>query len=167
MRFARKQIPLAAFLLIGGCVSGEAPHDEDGGHAHGNGAEPWAVTAWGEHFEIFAEADPLAAGQVSMSHTHVTVLRDFSPLREGLVEIVLRRGGEEKVFSKELPLRDGIFDVAIEPSAEGVYDLFFRIEGPVRTERIAAGRVRVGTAHDPGGLEEARGDPDGEAISFL
>lgn len=180
MTLIRKVIPFATLMLVAGCGSG--PHDEagdhghdhgGGGHDHGDGghdhgeSEPWAVTAWGEHFEIFAEADPLAVGETSKSHTHVTVLRDFSPLREGLVEIILRRDGEEEVFSEELALRDGIFDVLIDPSNEGVYDLFFRIEGPVRKEEIAAGRVRVGTATDPGGLEAFESDPGGEVISFL
>jgi len=183
MTLIRKVVPLAALLLIAGCGSasrddaGDDGHDHgDGGHDHGDhghgghdhgGPEPWAVTAWGEHFEIFAEADPLVAGETAKSHTHVTVLRDFSPLRDGLVEIILRREGEERAFAEELALREGIFDVSVAPSDEGVYDLFFRIEGPVRREEIAAGRVRVGTAADPGGLEAFETDGGGEVISFL
>jgi RND family efflux transporter MFP subunit len=175
MTLDRRIFPIAALLVVGGCSSAEAPKDQgddhghdhgDGGHDHG-GEASWAVTAWGEHFEIFAEADPLVAGEVSKSHTHVTIMRDFSPLRDGLVEIILRRDGEETVFTEELPLRDGIFDVSIRPETEGVYDLSFRVEGAVRTEKIPAGTVRVGNASDPGGLEGAEADPGGEVIAFL
>jgi RND family efflux transporter MFP subunit len=112
--------------------------------------------------------DPLAVDEVSRSHTHVTILRDFSPLTDGLVEIVLRKDGAEQSFNEELPLRAGIFDVTILPTAEGVYDLSFRIEGPGRTEEIPAGQVRVGTKDDPGGLDGAVAEAgEGEEIPFL
>ena len=121
---------------------GDADQGDDHGHPHG-GDESWAVTAWGSHFEIFAEADPLVAGETSKSHTHVTALDDFSPLREGRVEIVLRGNGMEKVYAEEHALRDGIFDVEISAPSVGRYILFFRIAGAGRVEEIPAGR-RVG-----------------------
>jgi cobalt-zinc-cadmium efflux system membrane fusion protein len=143
--------------------------------------ESWAVTAWGEHFEIFAEADPLVVGQVSKSHTHVTALHDFSALTEGVVVAVLRAAdGSETTFRRDEALRAGIFSIEIEPKAEGTYILLFRVEGGGETEQIRAGRVRVGSADDPGGLVTSHSHDDGgehgghaavgsgaEAISFL
>ena len=150
---------------------GHEDHGDDGDHGHehaGDGVEPWAVTAWGTHFEIFAEAPPLVVGEVSKSHTHVTILSDFSPLREGLVEAILRRtDGVETIFRQPKALRDGIFDVPIRPSAEAEYELIFRIRGAGLTEEIPAGRVRSGSPEDPGGLVSSVADPDGEVISFL
>ena len=65
-------------------------------------AEPWAVTAWGELYEIFPEVDPLVAGQAAESHTHVTALADFSPLGQGDVAIVLRAAdGSEETFPRD------------------------------------------------------------------
>jgi RND family efflux transporter MFP subunit len=142
------------------------------------------VTAWGEHFEIFAEADPLAVGQVATSHTHVTALHDFSALREGVVVAVLRASdGSETTFRREEALRPGIFSIEIEPKTEGTFDLLFRVDGAGQAEEILGGRVRVGSADAPGGLftsrsqdgEADRGEPPeqgsvaggAEAISFL
>jgi len=176
--FARTAAAWLLFALaFAGCQATENAGDPEGhahaetddhGHDHGDG-ESWAVTAWGEHFEIFAEADPLVAYGVSNSHTHVTALEGFSPLRQGLVSVVLRdAGGNETVFEQPFPLRDGIFDVEIVPTEEGEYDLFFRVEGAGRMEEIPGGRVRVGDDEHPGGLvthdhEEA----SAEEVGFL
>lgn len=171
----------------------EHEHGEAGGHSHGGG-ESWAVTAWGEHFELFPEIDALVAGETALSHTHVTWLTDFSPLTEGTVEAVLRpvtgaggtaggtaedtAGGTAEdtvqVFRATEPLRAGIYNVEIRPPAPGLYDLSFRIEATEdgAREEIPAGRVRVGTAEEPGGLVEPPPGPtpspvDAEPISFL
>lgn len=166
-------------LLTMGCVGEDGipdtAHEED---------EGWAVTAWGDHFEIFAEADPLVVGRVSKSHTHVTALDDFSALREGVVVAVLRApDGSEITFQRNEALRAGIFSIEIEPKTEGTFDLFFRVDGAGRSEEIPAGRVRVGSPDIPGGLstfhshdgESEHGDHSeqgivagsAEAISFL
>jgi membrane fusion protein, heavy metal efflux system len=155
---------------------------DDHGHGHGEDeGESWAVTAWGEHYEIFPEIDPLIVGTVARAHTHVTLLEDFSPMTAGTVEIVLRGSAGDTVFRATEPIRPGIFNVEIQPERVGEYDLVFRIEpagstagsttasiaGPV--EEIPGGRVRVGTVEDPGGLltpPSGGGEEEGE-VSFL
>jgi RND family efflux transporter MFP subunit len=135
--------------------------------------EPWSVTAWGKHYEVFPETAPLVAGKVSPSHTHVTVLSDFSPLREGKVEIILRGKGEQR-FAGTFK-RDGIFEVPVQPSGTGDFDLVFRIESRHGTEEIPGGRVHVGDQKGPGGLIEEPKPPNGlpkaggsaDAVSFL
>ncbi len=141
-------------MMLGACGKKSDSH----GHAHA-GDENWAVTSWGEKYEIFAECEPLIAGQTAKSHTHVTVLSDFSPLRSGKVSAVLRsHDGAESVFAQDTPARDGIFSVEIAPQAAGSYDLVFRVESGAGNEEIPSGHVRVGTAENPGGLDE--GDAD-------
>jgi RND family efflux transporter MFP subunit len=154
---------VAAFA---GCRRGGATHDG------ASEPEPWAVTAWGRFYEVFPETDPLIAGKVSPAHTHVTVLSDFSPLREGKVEILLRGRGEQR-FAGTFK-RDGIFDVPVQPTSAGEFDLVFRIESRHGTEEIPGGRVRVGDEKNPGGLLEGpkppngvAGDGAGDAMSFL
>lgn len=129
--------------------------------------DAWATTAWGERYEIFAETDALVAGRTATAHAHVTVLADFSPLKEGVVSAVLRgAGGREQRFRQERPSRDGIFPVEITPAAPGTFDLVFAVEGGGGPEEIAAGRVRVGNSAAPGGLAAA--PPEGPAgVSFL
>ena len=78
--------------------------------------EAWPVTAWGTRYEIFAETDPLIAGQPATSNAHVTVLAGFAPLARGVVAIVLRGGGQEQSFRQTMPKREGIFPVEVTPS---------------------------------------------------
>jgi RND family efflux transporter MFP subunit len=133
-------------------------------------AESWAVTAWGELYEVFPEIDPLIDGAVSPAHTHVTILDGFQPLTQGVVEIVLTGGGAEQVFRATEPVRPGIFNVEVAPKGTGEYRIVFRIQSDAGSEEIDGGLVRVGANEDPGGLvapaqpqEAAAGEP----VSFL
>ncbi len=164
MRAVFRTLIIGLGLLAVSCAH---EHDEaDGGHVHGGEAaetENWAVTAWGEHFEIFAEAEPLVVGAVSRSHTHVTILDGFQPLVEGRVTAILRSaGGTEEVFVREEALRAGIFSIDIAPSAAGEFDLFFRVQTAARDELIPSGRVSVGSAESPGGLVEPPPGPSSD-----
>jgi len=157
------RLMFAALLLLAtsGCMQAEHPADAVAEHD-----DSWAVTAWGERYEVFAETDALAAGAGATSNAHVTILDGFAPLVEGAVAVVLRGPGPDQVFRQDRAKRDGIFPVEVQPATEGTYELFFRIDGPAGREEIAAGRVRVGTTASPGGTmtdeEVASGD-----ISFL
>ena len=153
----KKQLSVFALLAAGlaAWTIGCAP-DHD--HAEEAEEESWAVTAWGEEFEIFAETDLLEVGTTSIAFTHVTVLDDFSPMIEGTVSVFLRgASGAERVFSIDEMTRPGIFSVPVTPEAAGEFDLAFRVEtaGPSPVaEEIPAGRVRVGEAGTGGGLVE-------------
>ena len=144
-------------LVLAGCRGGGAGKDA------AEEPEAWAVTAWGRLYEVFPETAPLVKGKVSPAHTHVTVLSDFSPLREGKVEILLRGRGEQR-FAGTFK-RDGIFDVPVQPNAAGEFDLVFRIESSQGTEEIPGGRVRVGDEENPGGLVEGPKPPHGVGVA--
>ncbi len=140
---------------------------DDHGHAHGEG-ESWAVTSWGAHYEIFAEADPLTVGKTARSHTHVTVLDGFQALLAGKVSAVLRRPGlEDQIFTQTEVLRPGIFDIAITPETEGPFDILFVVEAAGVSEEIPCGEVMVGSAGHPGELVSRAPEPEGEVTSFL
>ncbi len=159
----------ALALVASGCAKREAEK-----HAH----EPWAVTCWGERYEIFAEADLLAVGETSKSHTHVTILDGFAPLTEGVVSAVLIDStGATAVFTQPKAMRAGIFSIEIKPQVAGTFDLVFRVESKAGTEEIRSGRVQVGSHDHPGGLVEPPAPPaaatapavaaSGDPISFL
>ncbi len=155
----KKHLSVFALLAAGlaACLTlwtlGCAP-DHD--HSEEAEEESWAVTAWGDEFEIFAETGLLAVGTTSIAFTHVTLLDDFSPLTEGTVSVVLRgASGTERVFSIDEMIRPGIFSVPVAPDAAGELDVVFRVETTGRSEEIPAGRVRVGGAGAGGGLVEA------------
>jgi RND family efflux transporter MFP subunit len=135
-------------------------------------AEAWPVTAWGSTFEVFAEIEPLVAGSLARSNTHVTVLQDFSPLREGVVALLLsERGRPPIVFEQRQRKRDGIYLIDVTPPREGTFDLAFRIDSSRGRELIPAGRARVGTATSAGEfLRDPGGTPaqsETQAVSFL
>jgi len=163
-------VPLAlGIALVAGCAP--QAHGPEGDHSHGGaeGREPWAVTAWGERYEIFPEIDPLVAGEAAQAHTHVTVLDGFTPLPVGRVAIVLRdAAGREERFEATEAKRPGIFGIEVRPGSAGERELFFAVDAAAGFEEIPGGRVRVGTAAAPGGPVEsdAEGAPF-EEISFL
>ncbi len=146
---------------------------EEGDHDHGDG-DSWAVTAFGERYEIFAEADPLVAGDTSRSHTHVTILDSFAPLLEGRVEAILapvgaiEPGPSAPTFTQTQALRAGIFDIDLAPRTQGAYQLFFRVTAEPGEELIDAGRVTVGSEDAPGTLVSTPFAPEGtDDASFL
>ncbi len=152
MKWTRRSVPVLLALISAAYGCG-VNRDKDA--AHGDHEEGWAVTAWGDRYEIFAEADPLIVGKESKSHTHVTILDGFAPLENGSVSAVLRgAGGREWVFRQDRALRPGIFSVVIRPESEGAFDLAFRIESAAGREDVRAGRVQVGSAAKPGGVVE-------------
>jgi len=167
----RKHLPL--FLLFAVLSACSTTHE--GALVEEAEGEGWAVTAWGDHFEIFAEADPLEVAAASIAYTHVTNLEGFSPVSGGTVSVVLRdASGAEVTFSENEPTRAGIFSVPVTPATSGEFDLLFRIETPERREEIPAGRVRVAEAGSGGGLVEpapmtamAEATATGSPISFL
>jgi len=129
-----------------------ADHDADLDHGAAE-AESWAVTAWGEHFELFPEIDALVVGETADSHVHVTILDGFKAAPGGTVTVILSgAGGVKERFSSSAAVRPGIFKVDIRPSALGERELSFVIEVGGVTETIAGGTVKVGGADAPGGL---------------
>jgi RND family efflux transporter MFP subunit len=169
-RFRLTCTPLVVGLLVLPLLGCSHSHDEEAEHS-----DAWAVTTWGELFEIFAEADPLIVGTTVKSHTHVTILEDFSPMREGTVSIILRGGGRDSVFTELEPIRDGIYSIAVTPDREGEFELLYRVEAPGGVEEIAGGRVAVtGPEGEGGGVVElaesaalAASAVDDAPISFL
>ena len=159
----RRSIPSLLLLLAAIACRRTDPPAADRGPG---GDESWAVTAWGQRYEVFAETDALVAGRTATSNAHVTVLADFSALEAGVVSAVLRGpGARAERFRQDRPKREGIFPVEIKPTAEGTFDLVFVIEAGGQPEEIPAGRVHVGSATSPGGPVDAQ--PEAEGVSFL
>lgn len=146
-RFRLTCIPLTVGLLLLPLLGCSHSHDED----EAEHSDTWAVTAWGEAFEIFAETDPLIVGTTVKSHTHVTILEDFSPMREGTVSIILRADGRDAVFTEHEPIRDGIYSIPMTPDREGEFELLYRVEAPSGIEEIPGGRVAVTDPEGEGG----------------
>lgn len=164
----RNVLTILAVAAIVACGSNNGAE-----HDHGSDeAESWAVTAWGQHFELFPEIDALVEGDTAGSHVHVTVLEGFTPVTQGSVAVVLANSdGSQERFSSTTAIRPGIFSVEIKPSAAGERDLYFEIDVGGVTETIPGGTVRVGTSDAPGGLvREPHSLPvvdGGDEVDFL
>ena len=162
-------VMLLLAVVIVGCGQDQAVDR----HAHGaDEEESWAVTAWGDHFGLFPEFDALVAGETAGCHFHVTVLDGFRPATEGSVTVVLTSpSGEEERFNSRTVIRPGIFLIDVLPGGPGEHELTFEIEVDELAETIAGGKVRVGTAEDPGGLISPPLDlpvgGGGESVDFL
>ncbi|MCC7142854.1 MAG: efflux RND transporter periplasmic adaptor subunit [Candidatus Eisenbacteria bacterium] len=136
-------------LVLAGCAGKEPEAD----HGHDHEEEGWAITAWGDQFEIFAECEPLEVGHSAHAFTHVTRLSDFSPLRAGAVSVIFRRPDGGSAFFRQVELaRDGIFRVQMRPTEAGEFSVSFLVESTNGNEEIPAGTVRVGGAGSGGGL---------------
>ncbi len=157
------------FMTVAGCGPGPGPSTSSP-DARPAGSS-WAVTAWGNQYEIFAEIDPLVAGELARAHTHVTALDGFTPVEAGQVEIVITDSGGEQVFRSSAPVRPGIFTIEIRGQATQEADLAFRVQTSAGSEVIRGGTVRIGSVSEPGGplrLPAPRGASDGgEPQSFL
>ncbi|MBM3276155.1 MAG: efflux RND transporter periplasmic adaptor subunit, partial [Candidatus Sericytochromatia bacterium] len=102
------------------------------------------LTGFTSRTELFAEFNPFIAGAETPIAAHVTDLRDFSAVRSGRFEAILRNGdGRVETFSADGVLRPGIFRPVVKPTAPGEYDLSFRLTAPNLADVISGGRVVV------------------------
>ena len=131
----RNLVTILVALVLTACgAHDDADHDHDHGHGRGGhaAAEPWAVTAWGDHFGLFPEVDALVAGEVADAHVHVTILEGFKPATEGTVAVLLTSaGGRQSRFSATTVARPGIFNVAIEAGSALGWERYVGLDGLV------------------------------------
>lgn len=126
--------PLLLALIIAGCNSIKN-HDHDSeadshsleeGHEHDD--TKIQITAYSDDFEVFAEADPFVAGEVSNVLSHFSNLPDFSALTSGRVSLKIIIEGQETVSILEKPTRKGIYSFNIRPDVSGTGTLIYEIE---------------------------------------
>ncbi len=160
-------LALLASPAVPGCSEGG-----DRGAQAAAGAEPdlptVAITVHTDRTELFAEHKLMVAGQETSFAAHVTDLRDFSAVRSGRFEAILRdAAGKSETFPIEGVLRPGIFRPVAKPAQPGTYDLSFRVAAPGLTDTISGGKVEV-YADKQAALAAAPEDSENpDEISFL
>lgn len=146
-------VVLATLSLVPACRSG----GEEGGHAHGEEAHDHsashkaheeipsrAVTIFTSKSELFAEHRFLVAGDETPFAAHLTNLKDYSPVSEGRMEVILTGKDDRKQkFAVEGVARPGIFRPVAKPDAAGTYRMTFRVVSQKLTDTIDAGEVTV------------------------
>lgn len=173
---------LLALSLVTACrpSSGETDHapaaqaetehgHEDGGQGHEEAALPTrAVTIFTPRSELFAEHPFLVVDTEAPFAAHLTDLKDFTPVAEGRLEVVLTPSfGDPAVFSVDGVLRPGIFRPVVKPTVSGTYRMSFRVTSPKLTDTIDAGKVTVYPDAQSAVAAAPRVEEDPEEIAFL
>ncbi len=128
-----------------------------GEHAH---EEKLQLTAYGDRFEVFAEADPFVAGQPGEILAHFSFLSDFKPLGGGSVTASLTVGTDAVRQTLTAPLRPGIYKFTLTPTTVGTGKLVFDIETPEGTSLAVVTGVKIYS-----GEHEAHHEAAEEAVS--
>lgn len=143
-------------------------HDEDGVHAHEEGARPSVdYTIWTDKTELFVEFPAIVVGETSRFAAHFTILDGHQPVKEGSATVSLIKGTKGIRHSVESPSSPGIFTPSLQPMEAGVYTLLFDLKTPSYSDTIVLKNIPVFAT--TGEAEEALGDkePDGNSITFL
>ncbi len=138
----KRLLALAAICaaLCTGCRDaghhGEAEHGHETahehGHEHGHEHEHDAVqqiTIYGDGYELFAESQPLVAGETSTLLAHISVIPGFKPLKDGRVSASLSGGGTVSSSEAAPSSTEGIYKVTLTPASEGRASLDFTVNG--------------------------------------
>ena len=119
-------VTIAAAVGMVSCGHGNRQNEEQD-HKHD---EVLYLTAYGERYEIFAEADPLCIGKKSHVITHITLLDNFKPMGEGKVTATLSVGGKNVSQTIDKTHNPGIYEFSLTPPATGNATLTLHIESP-------------------------------------
>lgn len=102
-----------------GCHHSESDEHE---HEHHHHEAKLQLTAYGRHFEIYAEATPFFTeheDEPCELLTHVTWLNDFKPLENGSITATLTVGSQQQTVVADKPEKAGIFHLHIKPKSTG------------------------------------------------
>lgn len=156
---------LALLTALAACDS--APQETAGhaGHGEGNARSTRVYTHYTDKSELFVEFPALVAGQDSRFAAHVTRLTDYSPVREGVMDVLLSQDGTTRArFRVEAPARPGIFTPVVRPREAGVYRLSLKVSAPGLEVVHGLGEVTVYAGSDT--VEPAANGPSGD-VSYL
>lgn len=131
-------------LIATGCGHSH-DHGQESGHHHD---EPLQITAYGNDFEVYAEADPLTVGEAGDILSHFTYLSDFKPLAKGKVTATLTVNGKSVSQTLDAPGRPGVYKFNLTPEVAGEGTLTYDIVAPDLTSRIVAPVTVYADKHD-------------------
>lgn len=154
-----------ALFLLPACDGAAPSQAEPDGHTHAGERPALVYTEYGEASELFVEFPALVAGQGSRLAAHVTHLADYSPVREGVMNVRLTQDGTTRArFRVDAPARAGIFTPVVTPRDPGTYRMSVSVDAPDLEATFDLGEVRV--VAEPGQAEGRTTDAEGQ-ISYL
>ncbi|MCI0433538.1 MAG: efflux RND transporter periplasmic adaptor subunit [Gemmatimonadetes bacterium] len=107
--------------------------------------ESIVVTQWNDSTELFLEyPHPVAGRQTGNWAIHLSSMKDFKPIRSGMVTVRFMSGdAEAESFTIDSPARDGIFLLDPVIASAGAYRVELALESPQVRSRHVLPEVRV------------------------
>ncbi len=120
--FCTATLLVALILVISACHTHSHDHHDHGAHAPE--PEPLSYTQWSDNGELFVSFNPLVAETTGSLAVHFTSLKNFKPIPEGKVTLLLMQNNMElERVTVNNPTDPGIYNMAITPTVEGNHDL--------------------------------------------
>ncbi len=130
-------------LLAVSCGSSHNEEKEGHGHGHEHGEVSLALQAYGPLYELYAEADPMAAGDEGHVMVHLTRLSDFKPLEKATVSLRMTSGGKEARIEGGEMVKPGLWKFEVTPAAAGEGRLTVNVSSPEGDEVLEISGVEV------------------------
>jgi len=139
MNYLLKNIIFFALTLLMACSEQTTGADDQKHKPQG-----YVFTNYGDKTELFVEFSALTVGQASMFAAHFSTLRDFQPIAEGSVTVILSSQDQPtERFSIDSPAVPGIFVPKAEPKYAGKRQLAVELTSKTLTVRHELGEVPV------------------------
>jgi membrane fusion protein, heavy metal efflux system len=124
-KYFKLLLTFVALIAYSGCSH---THDENGDHPH----EPdnLSVTHYTDSTELFLEHPPLVKNKDAKFLIHLTDLKNFKPVTQGILTLEFENNNGHKFFlTEEKPSRPGIYIFTIRFEQEGNYKLRLSLNG--------------------------------------
>ena len=124
-------------LTIAGCNNNASePHAE-------SEEVKFQYTAYNEHFELFAEADPFVIGQTANVLSHFSNLPEFTAVSSGAITLKLIVNGKSVEQTLVSPSRKGIYSFDIRPEVSGDGTLEYLIKTDTGDFKVIVPEIKV------------------------
>jgi membrane fusion protein, heavy metal efflux system len=154
---------ILVLLILTGCGH-EHSHDESA-----SSDDPVSITKWTEKTELFVEFAPLIVGKETPFAAHLTDLKTFKPVSEGILRVSFTpQQGKAIVAEAKTPTVAGIYRPVARIDEPGSYRLAFHRYRPGTEEvydSIEAGEVKVLEKPEP--TQAADKASQAKGITFL
>ena len=160
----KKILPtLIVFALTVFLACSSQNNDEDE-HGHEHGAI--SVTQWSNKTEIFMEYPALIVGEETAFAIHLSSMKDFRAVTEGILTCILRNSDGERVeLVEKAPSYPGIYRPVVTFPKAGMYEMELRLVGSQVSDTIFVSGMRV--YPDEASLPHEDEEAGEELISFL
>ena len=142
------RVPVAmAVLWITGCAQPSPDSAAEADHTHAGGG---VVTHWTDALELFVEYPPHVQNAPSDPWAiHLTWLKDWQPVREGSLTLLLRGpGGAREEVVMPSPDRPGVFTATPTLTAVGTWRADMTLAADAAEHAIPVGRLQVFESED-------------------